>query len=795
MRRLGLSVASILFVTSVAAAVPEYQAIRAARPDGHVSVVENLVLERDAYHFEFRTGAFHFLAPAGGRIFGAVFLGDGSYILRPATAAETRQLRLMTREPNLDVLTDRFDEMVLLFTDDTANEIERHAPAKSAAVDPRAVAAYEKYLEWQKKKVATNLHLRILEDLLNRPDRRDGVFLARVDGRKYAPALIAIEPLGISNLAAKFGSFSGDEVAFLSLDSENPGFWYLCTTAKNAVNGRSRPIHPLADAQHYEITTSIDGQKIDGTAVIRFAPLEDGIRVLPINILPKLKIRSARLLTGSAPADLGIVQEELDSGLFARLFHDEIADSDAAVVFATPLRKNETAEIAIDYGGDGVLQSYGQGYSVRARESWYPNLGTFTDLATYDLRFRYPKRNGLVAVGTLVDEKVEGGQRIAHWKSDVPTRVAGFNYGTFEKVSRHDESSGMDIEVYTDRMWTKKADDTVADAMNAARTATAFYGRAPYPRVAIAQQIEWGFGQSWPTLIYLPTMALTTSAERVFEFDLDPEGAYSINEFAKTVTWHEMAHQWWGHQVGWQTYRDQWLSEGFAEFTAALVLQFTESLRSYDKFWEQRRKHILQRRGIVSNDQAGAISQGYRLSSRSAPLAAQAIMYEKGAYVVHMLRMMMRDLTKKNPDEAFMAMMKDFANTSAGKNPSTADFQAAVERHMTRAMDAAGNHRMDYFFGQWVDGTEIPRFMSDLQASDSGGGKYRITGTIAQENVSADFRTLVPVYIDFGNEKFARLAQVRVIGQTPTKIDVEVALPMRPRRIVVNAAHDVLARD
>jgi aminopeptidase N len=498
-------------------------------------------------------------------------------------------------------------------------------------------------------------------------------------------------------------------------------------------------------------------------------------------------------VNGGAAVELGVIQEELDSGVLARVFQDEVGDADAALVFPAPLPKNTVTEISIEYGGDGVLESFGEGWSVRARESWYPNLGTFIDLATYDLTFRFPKRNQLVAVGTAVDEKVDGGQRIAHWKSDVPIRVAGFNYGSFEKIGRHDDASGIDLEVYTSRTWSKKADDTLVDAINSVRTATAFYGRAPYPRIAIAQQVEWSFGQSWPTLVYLPTLALTTSTERAFS-GLDPRALYSTNEFVKTVTWHEIAHQWWGHQVGWQTYRDQWLSEGFAEFTAAVVLQFTESLQSYDRYWEERRQHILTKRGSVPTDQAGAISQGYRLASRTAPFAAQTIMYEKGAYVVHMLRMMMRDPTKQNPDAAFIAMMKDFLDTYAGKNPSASDFQSVVERHMIPVMDAAGNHRMDYFFSQWVDGLEIPKFKSDVQATDAGGGKYRISGTVAQEYVSADFHTVVPIYLDMGSD-IARLGQVRLNGLTPLKIDVTVPLPSAPLKIVINALHDVLARD
>jgi hypothetical protein len=222
--REGLLVAVVLFGTTLTAAVPESQAIPAARPDGRVSVVNNLILERGVYRLDFRSGAFHLLAPANGKTFGAVFIGDGSYTFKHVTASEKRQLRLVTRDDKLEGLTDRFDEMVLPFTDSTADEVEKQAPAKNAAVDPRAVAAYESCLDWQKK-ISTNLHLRILEDMLNRPDRHDGVFLARVEGKKYAPALIAIDPLGISNLAAKFGSFCGDEVASLSLDNESSGFW------------------------------------------------------------------------------------------------------------------------------------------------------------------------------------------------------------------------------------------------------------------------------------------------------------------------------------------------------------------------------------------------------------------------------------------------------------------------------------------------------------------------------------------------------------------------------------------
>ena len=90
--------------------------------------VSGLVLERDAFRFQFDSGAFHFLAPVGGRTVGAVFVGHGSYRLSPATANERRQLALASGgDKGFETLTDEFDDLVLLFADDTAQEIEQHA--------------------------------------------------------------------------------------------------------------------------------------------------------------------------------------------------------------------------------------------------------------------------------------------------------------------------------------------------------------------------------------------------------------------------------------------------------------------------------------------------------------------------------------------------------------------------------------------------------------------------------------------------------------------------------------------
>ena len=758
--------------------------------------MKGLTLERDAYRIELQSGVVHLLAPLGGDTFGAVFLGEGRYQLRPATGAELRHLRLVTGDNGLEGLTDRFTRLILLFTDRTEADLLAHAPMATGAPDPAAARAYDEYLQdEQNTRSRPNLHIRILADLLNRTTRKDGVFLAAVDGDAHAPALMAVDPLGISNLASRFGFFGGEEVAFISFDNENGGFWYASPFAAGAVGGRGKPDRPFADASHYEIATTIDGGEVRGTTTITLTPSADNLRVLPVHIFDRIRIRSASLEGGGTPVPVGVIHDEMPQGWLARLLNGEVSDADVAVVFPQPLTRGAPVRLKLEYDGSDVLEGSSGRYYVRARESWYPNLGTFSDTATYAMTFNYPARNELVAVGERVSERMEGGRKLAVWQSDIPIRVAGFNYGEFQKRSQQDAESGIGVDVYTNPAFSSMAGSALADAVNTSRVGRTFFGDPPFRRLSITQQVELNYGQSWPSLVFLPTTALITDTQRVLglERQIDPRAAESLKEFTNTVGWHEVAHQWWGHQIGWESYRDQWLSEGFAEFTAALMVEITSGRRSADRFWELRRTEILGRGLEIANGDAGAITQGQRLSTKRAPGAARAMLYSKGAHVLHMLRMMMRE-RGSDPDRAFKAMMRDFVTSWSGRNPSTSDFQAVAERHMIPAMNLAANGRLDYFFEQWVHGTAVPVIASALTATGLGGQRYRVAGTITQAGVPEGFRTLVPIYVDLGNERVEKIGTLPLTGSISQKVGTELELPLSPRRVFVNAMHDVLSR-
>lgn len=803
-RRLAVVVFSLfVFATAAfAASDPTYEALRAARPDGRSVPVTNLVLERDAFRFTFASGAFHFLAPVEGRTFGAVFAGQGSYELKPASAAEKKHLQLSTRQPALETLTDQFDELVLLFGDGTAKEIEGHAAATKGAPDARAKSIYDAYLKKQKDDFLLNVHARILQDFLNGWDERSTAFFAYVDGKQYPPAASIFDRRGIGSFAAELSFLGGEETALLVVDPDNGGLWYLSARKEDAKSGRGKPHPALADAIHYTIDTTIEKNKnLTAETTLEIRPVVENVRVLPLLIYPELKISSASYRRGDAGewTPIPFVQEQANVSALKKLFRDEITDSEASVVFPAPLKRGEQIFLRISYGGSGVIKEGSRDeFYIGARESWYPNLSIFTDPALFDLTFRAHKSNDVISVGTLTGTRVEGDQKITTWKSDVPMRVAGFNFGKFKKVERDDADSKLKIEVYTNQLSSRDAsglaDAAIADAMNTARIAKLFFGDPPFKRLGVTQQTAWFYGQSWPTLVFMPTSAFVDSTSQVLGMG-EEAGSLGVaiagrirEEFLNSVGAHEVAHQWWGHLVGWQSYRDQWLSEGFSQFTAALVVQHTMTGKEYSEFWERERKRILEKKaGSLANYEAGAITQGHRLTTRRTPAAGFAMMYSKGAYVLHMLRSMMRDAKAANPDQAFIAMMRDYVASYSMKNPSTDDFQRIVSKHM------GGD--MSWFFNQWVHGTEIPTLKSTLQIREIGGGKYKLSGTVSQEGVSKEFRVVVPIYVDFGKNQIAQIGSVPLTGPSTYTADIDLPLPKKPRRVVINAMNEVLSKN
>jgi aminopeptidase N len=319
-------------------------------------------------------------------------------------------------------------------------------------------------------------------------------------------------------------------------------------------------------------------------------------------------------------------------------------------------------------------------------------------------------------------------------------------------------------------------------AENAAHAVQYFqtlFGPFPYPRLALSQ-IPGNFGQGWPELIYLPTLSFLSTTERS-----ELGGGGKVGELSEqSFVAHEVAHQWWGNQLGWKTYHDQWLSEGLASYAAALYLargkdgerKLHDLLRSY--------KQDLMSKTKEGNtvESGGAIWLGQRLSNSLNPQGYHNIVYHKACWVLHMLRTLMAD-PKTGSDERFFRMLRDFVTAQSNGDPSTEDFVRHAEKYMPQGIDLEHNKQLDWFFNEWVYGTGIPNYKLKTVTRPLDSKKYIIEGTIEQSEVPAEFEMPVPVVAVYGRERKASLGRV-IVGETGGHFRFTVAA--KPSRVTVD---------
>jgi hypothetical protein len=395
------------------------------------------------------------------------------------------------------------------------------------------------------------------------------------------------------------------------------------------------------------------------------------------------------------------------------------------------------------------------------------------------------------------------------WKSDTPQPLAGFQFGRMKEDQVKLTAPDLLVATYANEEppdWIEKfrggtmgnlstvsmMKQPLSEAQFAVGLYTSYYGTLPFKRLNIAQQTACTYGQSWPGLIWLPICSFYDVTVR-HQLGLD----WSDNIYWDVVTPHEVAHQWWGQMVGFRSYRDQWMSERFADFSAALFLQSAygpKSQKKFMEFWEHERKSIIERNrfGYRPID-VGPVTMGYRLdNSRVVGNIGVDLIYPKGAYILHMLRMMMWN--NQTGDQNFKEMMQDFTKTYNGRAATTENFKSMVEKHMTVDMQRIGDGKMDWFFDEYVYGTALPSYKLESSFEKGADGDVVFGFKVTQSDVNDKFRMLVPVYLELADGRIMNLGRVQAKGNN----SIEAKIPLRgvkdqPRRAMLNYYDDVLA--
>jgi hypothetical protein len=762
---------------------------------------DNFKQSWDVGTFEFTKGTLTWLSAVAGVVTGAIFVGEGHFHLKPVDLMNTQELMRRTKAAEVE---EDFTEAVFRFTGD---ERLNFFPGLGQRVEPaaEATAAFKRWRERvrERREVPLGFSQSLLEG--EDMDNVDADVLAAVYHHEHPPFLNAylrgkkhkdLRFFVRTRVGAMPQLDSPEEVALINFDPEGmeDGVWYLAHLQAEYAKGKASSLEDrrLFATRHYKIETVIaKNGHLFSSATIGFEPLVAGERVMKFGLLPNLRV--TRVLDEQGQSLEFIQESRKEDGSFY------------VILPAAPAAGKESS-ITVEYAGDKVLEQAGSGsYYVLARSAWYPNLNGFGEHALYDLTFKVPRKYIVISVGTLEGESVEQDLAVSHWVTPVPVAVAGFNYGEYKRDEITDDITHYKIAGYylTELPGSLSGQSSLAAMAPHAMTKYAleqtraqlelcsfYFGRSPYENVSITEQPDFNFGQSWPTLVYLPISAYIDSTQRYMLFGhIDNK----FTGFVEEVTPHEVAHQWWGHAVGWASYHDQWLSEGFAEFSAGLFLQQAVGNNDWKKdylaFWDRLRQRILEKNkfGVAPND-AGPLWMGLRLISPRTGDAYQNVTYPKGAYVLQMLRSVMNS---NGDDKAFIEMMHDFVESHRGHPASTESFKYIAEKHMSKGMDLQGNGRLDWFFDEWVYGTQIPRYHFDYQVSPGEGGKVKLHMTLTQSEVDDRFAMLVPVFADFG-KGMVRIGQIGAVGNTTRNLDT--VLPSSPKKVVLNANKDILER-
>jgi len=149
---------------------------------------------------------------------------------------------------------------------------------------------------------------------------------------------------------------------------------------------------------------------------------------------------------------------------------------------------------------------------------------------------------------------------------------------------------------------------------------------------------------------------------------------------------------------------------------------------------------------------------------------------------------------RKTGDQNFKAAMQDFVQTYSGKAATTEDFKAMMEKHMTSEMDLEGNHRLDWFFNEYVYGTALPTYKIAYTFEKDATGDVVFSLKITQSGVDDKFRMIVPIYLELADGRTVNLGRAHLMGNS----SVEQKIPMKglkdvPKRALVNYNDDVLA--
>jgi aminopeptidase N len=467
------------------------------------------------------------------------------------------------------------------------------------------------------------------------------------------------------------------------------------------------PRQPDVDAVHYafQLTLADESDAIEAEAVIELRFLRDGASSVALDLV---EVREGKgMAVGSVAWGEGLATFE-HSG-------DRLS-----VALPGPSRAGERRKLTVRYRGTpasglrigpnhhGDRTFFSDNWPDRARH-WLPTIDHPYDKATCDLIVTAPSHYQVVANGLLVEETdLPGRMRRTHWRESVPIATWLFVLGAARfAVDYYDVFDGRSLQSW---VYPQDREKGFRDLSYPARQALEYFsgsiGPYAYEKLANVQSASVKGAMESATAIFYGQELLTG--------DRGPR--------LRDIIIHEIAHHWWGNAVTEADWNDVWLSEGFATYFTLLFREHAHGRDDFVRGLEKSRLQVLEfeakepRYRIVHEN----LDDMARVTTRQT--------YEKGGWVLHMLRGLLGD-------EGFWRGIRAYYAEFSNRNATTEDFR--------RAMEEASGRDLSRFFQQWLYRGGIPRVE----------GGWRFTGSslqieLRQTQEGEPFELEIPIAIE-----------------------------------------------
>jgi hypothetical protein len=675
-----------------------------------------------------------------------VLLGRGDMSFQPAPSTEKTQVRIYSGGDGIET---RFDAAYVRINPDDFDRLVARQPLVSRPVDQNDLRAATRIFQ---EDVSRSYGLD-LGDLSRDPWSlvpRPGDLVAEIHTRRF------------NTLTYSRSSAAAEDISLFTRSGRKTIALY--SSPAEAREGNGGKGEPEFEVGHYDIDVAVTPERrwIEGRARL-------SIRV-GANPISSVTLRLADPL----------VVQSVVSDTYGRLFNMRVKGQDSVVIsLPAALQPGSELALTVTYAGRLDLQALDAETAAVGRQqgppaldvpdlrdqpepsfvystqsNWYPRPAA-NHFATATLRISVPASLACVASGVLepdspvlVTAPDSSRRKVYVFNADQPLRYLAFVVSRFV-TARTVPTEFLDVSVETNPGHAKRGREVADRAVEIARFYQSLLGDAPYPSFTVAlteNNQPGGHSPGYFAVVNEPTLSSPAFGPRN-----DPA---SFDNYPDFFLAHELAHQWWGQAVGWRTYHEQWLSEGFAQYFAALYAEQRPAAGNgggaagsgvFRGVMRQMRKWA-----IDQSDQ-GPISLGYRLGHiQGDSRIMRALVYDKGALVLHMLRRLMGD-------DSFFRGLQRFYRMSRFRSVGTTEFRTAMETE--------GGRPLVRFFDRWIYGSALPRLIFT----------YRVDGRevlLRVEQVGDVFDVPLTITLQYAN----RTAVDVVVPVTDRVVDVRVPL-------------------